>query len=188
MTPETYLDIRRQVIDAGYCDEIQWQQTVKSPSTSEEFAWEAIWVILCSGMKEQVARKIQKKVETAINAGVSIDTVFGHKGKARAIASIWNRRKPLFEAFLSAPDKVEVCRSLLWIGNTTKYHLAKNLGVDTAKPDVHLVRVAEHFDTTPENLCSRISSGTGDRVATVDLVIWRACNLGIIDSKNIQLS
>ena len=70
--------------------------------------------------------------------------------------------------------------SIPWIGGITKYHLAKNLGFDCCKPDRHLVRISKEYNTSPEELCKRISEATGDRVATVDLVIWRVANLGLI--------
>lgn len=185
MTPQEYGDIRTAVATAGYASDIEWAQTVQPPQSAEDFAQEAIWVILCSGMKEQIARIIQGKVWPEIRAGRSVSTVFGHKGKAAAIDHIWKERNALFAAFQVANDKVEFCRSLPWIGEITCFHLAKNLGGDCAKPDVHLVRVANHYGTTPDALCAGLAAATGDRIATVDYVIWRACNLGIIESRKL---
>jgi len=69
--------------------------------------------------------------------------------------------------------------SLPWIGEITKYHLGKNLGtLDTAKPDRHLVRIAGAEGA--HALCARLARATGDKVATVDVVIWRAANLGLL--------
>jgi len=31
-----------------------------------------------------------------------------------------------------------------------------------------------------------LAAATGDRVATVDVVIWRACNLGIVNSRELK--
>ena len=183
MTPSHYRELRAAVVAAGYEDDIEWAQNVKAPETAEDFAGEVIWVILCSGMKEQVARIIQERVWNAIRAGNLVKgNVLGKSGKADAIDTIWRDRAALFAAFLTANDKVEFGISLPWIGGITKWHLAKNLGVDCAKPDVHLKRVAAYYGTTPSALCANIASATGDRIATVDLVIWRACNLGIIKS------
>jgi hypothetical protein len=69
-------------------------------------------------------------------------------------------------------------RKLPWIGKITAYHMAKNLGVDCCKPDRHLVRLAQVIDSEPETLCHDLAAATGDRVATVDTVLWRAANLG----------
>ena len=61
-----------------------------------------------------------------------------------------------------------------YIGPATCYHLAKNLGLNVAKPDRHLLRVSEVLGfESPQLLCSRISDLTGEKVAVVDLVIWR---------------
>jgi len=62
MTPSRYRELRAAVIEAGYEHDIKWAQTVKAPPTPVDFAGEVIWVILCSGMKEQVARIIQNRV------------------------------------------------------------------------------------------------------------------------------
>jgi hypothetical protein len=184
-----YQRVRRAVIDAGHKHEIDWAETVKPPETAEQFAREVIWVILCSGMKEQVARLIQDRVWAAINAGRPVKgNVLGASGKAAAVDSIWQNRAAMFAAFTAANDKVEFCQSIPWIGPITKWHAAKNLGVDCAKPDIHLERVAAFYETTPAELCAALWAASGDRIATVDLVIWRACNLGIIQSRDMVSS
>jgi hypothetical protein len=187
MTPLRYAELRAAVIASGYADEIDWAQTVRAPETADDFATEAIWVILCSGMKEQVARIIQGRVRNAIDAGLPVKgNALGKSGKAQAIDTIWLDRERLFREFGEAADKVEFCRSLPWIGDITKWHLAKNLGIDCAKPDIHLSRIAAYYGTTPAALCETLSVASGDRIATVDLVIWRACNLGIIRSREMS--
>jgi hypothetical protein len=186
VTPAHYADLRAAVVAAGYAGEIEWAETVKAPETAEDFAREVVWVILCSGMKEQVARIIQQRVWAAIEAGKPVKgNVLGKSGKATAIDVVWRGRDRFFQAFQDANNKVDFARSLPWIGDITKWHLAKNLGVDCAKPDVHLERVAAHYHTTPSNLCASLASATGDRIATVDLVIWRSCNLGILNSRGL---
>lgn len=186
MKAQRYLELKAAVAAAGYKSEIDWAESVRAPTNAVKFAGEVIWVILCSGMKEQVARVIQDRVWAAIGAGRPVKgSVLGRSGKADAIDAIWRDRDRLFAAFQAASDKVAFARSLPWIGPITCWHVAKNLGVDCAKPDVHLERVAGAYGTTPAALCKRLSKATGDRIATVDLVIWRACNLGIIDSKGL---
>lgn len=185
MKAADYLHIRKVIAAEGYASEIEWAQSVLPPTDAETFAGEAIWVICCSGMKEQVARLIQDRVWAALRARRPVFTGFKHKGKAAAIDDIWERRNWWFAEFLKASDKVEFCGTLPWIGTITKWHLAKNLGVDCAKPDRHLERIAAACHTTPHDLCARLAAETGDRIATVDLVLWRAANLGVIDTRNL---
>jgi hypothetical protein len=170
------------VMDAGY-DDAAWAESVGPPTSADEFAREAIYVICNSGMRFTIARGIFERVMPALAAGESARSQFGHPGKAAAIDQIWYNRGVLFAQYLLAPDKVEFCGGLPWVGETTKYHLAKNFGADVAKPDVHLQRLAEHYGTTPQELCARIASETGYRAATVDVVLWRACAIGLIDSR-----
>ncbi|TIR86905.1 MAG: hypothetical protein E5X04_00440, partial [Mesorhizobium sp.] len=150
------------------------------PEDASDFASEAIFVICNSGMKNTVARGIYKRVMEAIDRGDSASTAFRHTGKAAAIDAIWKDRHTLLGRYLVAPDKVEFCASLPWIGNITKYHLAKNFGADVAKPDVHLQRLADREGCTAQALCERLAKLTGYRAATVDVVLWRACANGVI--------
>ena len=83
---------------------------------------------------------------------------------------------------------LEWLQGLPWIGGITKYHLAKNLGIDCAKPDVHLQRLADREGVTAHVLCERLAKATGYRIATVDLVLWRACATGLIDSRTGTVS
>lgn len=185
MKVDTYLDLKQAIIDQGYADEIDWADDLKPCDSPLAFWVEYSWVVLNSGMKNQVARKIWDRILESLkeNLGSSVpfaSRVFGHKGKAKAIEEMWWARESRFYEYRKSDNKIEFLKSLPWIGDITKYHLAKNLGFDCCKPDRHLVRIAKSFNTTPEALCKRLSIETGDRVATVDLVIWRAANLGII--------
>lgn len=179
MSPAAYIEIRAAVSRAGFAGEIEWSETVQPPATADDFALEAAFVICNSGMKNTIARAIFEKVRPVLRLGRSATTVFHHRGKARAIDTIWRDRVRLYREFQEADDKVAFCGALPWIGDITKYHLAKNFGVDCCKPDRHLVRIAEKYDTTPEDLCARLAAATGDRIATVDYVLWRAAAEGM---------
>lgn len=177
-----YLELRQAVLDEGFEEEVKWAENIKAPLTPEALALEAIYVICNSGMKAQVARGIYDRVVAWLRGGEP--SGFGHAGKLRAISWIWKHKERLFLEFKAAPRKVDWCDSLPFIGGITKWHLAKNLGVDVVKPDRHLVRMAEAMKyVSPQVLCDAISSVTGAKVATIDTVIWRACNLGILESK-----
>lgn len=175
--------------DVGQSD-IEWAEAIELPSSADDFALEAIFVICNSGMKNTVARGIFNRVRAELQAGnrvspgvrimMGLQPVFGHVGKARAIDTIWDNRDGYFGSYMAASDKVEFCGSMPWIGNVTKYHLAKNFGADVAKPDVHLQRLADREGCTAQSLCERLAAASGYRVATVDTLLWRACANGIV--------
>lgn len=173
-----YVRLRGQLVAMGYGAEITWAKNLKPVNDAGAFWAEFAWVVLNSGMKEQIARQIWNRVRPAVEWGQSAATVFGHKGKAAAIDYVWKNRERLLVEYLAAVDKIEWCESLPWIGGITKWHLAKNFGHDCAKPDRHLVRIAGVEGV--HALCARLAKESGDRIATVDLVIWRAANLGLI--------
>lgn len=183
MEPSEYRQLRATIIDLGYESEIQWAQTVAAPENADLFATEYIYVVCNSGMKAQIARGIFEKVMAALGRGEHPSTVFGHKGKSEAIWAVWDARHDWFDRYLAVPDdvaRVEFLQTMPWIGGITKWHLAKNFGVDAVKPDRHLVRLGVKYSTTPHELCRALAETTGERIGTVDYVLWRACNLGIL--------
>jgi hypothetical protein len=180
----TFQMIVDRLRELGFADsDIEWSENITPPASAEHFARETIFVICNSGMKNTVARRIYDKVRDELVAGGSAHSVFRHVGKATAIDRIWRDREDLFAKYGAADDKLAFCAGLPWIGQITKWHLAKNFGLDCAKPDVHLQRLAGHHDTSVERLCADLAAVTGYRAATIDLLLWRACAEGVIDSR-----
>lgn len=197
MNPSDYLSVRARVFAAGYEHEWAWAQNILPPDTAEEFAGEAIWVVCCSGFREQAARVTQEKTMAALSAGRSAVEVFPKSGKGRAIDSLWEHRHQYFAVFRRLiaenaipEDILKFVATLPYVGGKIlRYHFAKNLGVDCAKPDRWLCRLAG----VPENgcvdanfksvmdLCRPIAESTGERIAAVDVVLWRACNIGVLE-------
>lgn len=200
---ELYLQIRARMTELDHGADYAWAQSVKPPATAEALACEYTWVVLNSGMRNTVAQKIMDRVWPVLAADRPIAPVFGHKGKVSAIERMWSLRAGWFYEFqrfgvtgnaacdggMVASAVIDWCDSLPWIGKITKYHLAKNLGVDCAKPDRWLVRLADASGETVDDLCARLARATGDRVATVDVVLWRACAVGelVVDAAGVRL-
>lgn len=179
-----YRGLRRVLVTLGYQDEIMWAQNLGPCTNADDFALEHAFVVCNSGMKAQIARPIFERIKERLLADGSIRGVFGHVGKVRAIEYVWDNRRSLYAVWR---DKVSGyvldvqltwLHQLPWIGPITKYHLAKNLGVECCKPDRHLVQLAGIVDETPDALCARLAKENGDRVVTVDTVLWRSANLG----------
>jgi hypothetical protein len=200
-TTDDYRALRARVADAGYAHDIEWAQTVGPPASAVDFALEYTYVVCNSGMKQQIARKIYDKIIRVLShyqesfewtkLKGDLDNAFGHKGKTQGILYVWAHRDALYRKFMvnyplpgdfcatARLTAIEFLHSLPWIGDITKFHLAKNLGLNMVKPDRHLVRIAK--EQGEENcfvLCERLAAATGDRVGTVDYVLWRAGNLG----------
>jgi hypothetical protein len=186
ITLKRFRKLEAALRQAGYGETIDWSQNVQPVTTAEEFAAEAIYVICNSGMSNKVAAPIAVRCLVALAASASATTVFGHPGKSAAIDAIWQQRDELFSRYLAENDKVPFLSELPWIGPVTKHHLAKNLGADTAKPDVHLERLARRDRTTTHKLCLRLARQTGYRVATIDTILWRACADGLLSSRRYE--
>jgi len=172
--------LKAELIYRGYGEEIEWQENLRHCNNSFDFRDETIWVILNSGMKEQIARMINNRIKEAIAKDIDISLVFGHKGKVAAIKLVRRDCGKLFEEYCKAENKIEFLQTIPFIGKITCWHLAKNLGEDCVKPDRHLVRIAGIYDLTPANLCEKLSNESGLKKCTVDIILWRSANLKLI--------
>ena len=179
MNLKTYWNIRTEIIRRGYEHEIDWAESLQPVDCPDVFFSEYAWVVCNSGMPNQVARIIWDRIKTALQDGKPVISALGHKGKASGIQYVFDHRQELFKAYLTSEDKLVFIRELPWIGPISTWHLAKNYGMDVVKPDRHLQRISTHYQTKTEDLCKTLSIGTGDRIATVDYVLWRAANLGL---------
>ena len=160
----------------GYEAEIDYIANILplSKQTSERFLYEYIYVVLNTGMREQVARKIYNRF---IDTGQEL-SVIGHLGKRDAIATALDNYEEWFTALQKSEDPVEYLETLPWIGPTTKHHLARNIGIDTVKPDRHLVRLAEQFGfSSPMAMCQEIQKHEPEKLGVIDVILWRYCNL-----------
>ena len=176
-------EIDKAVRRAGYKTAIEWSENIKMPTNADDFASEAIYVICNSGMANRIALPIFEDCMRALRSGQSCKTVFGHPGKSDAIDYIWKKRRSLYRKLLKAVDLIAFCETLPWIGPITSKHLAKNLGADVAKPDVHLNRLAEPEGVTAQELCERLARGSGQPSLHGNQFLWRACADGIIYSR-----
>lgn len=185
ITLERFRQIEAVLASGSFEQIVAWSESIPPPKNCRVFAREAIYVICNSGMSVTVANPIYWRCVRALNRGKSAGSVFGHTGKVKAIDWIWSHRRQKFTEWRRLADdeeRVRFCGELPWIGRVTKYHLAKNLGVDVVKPDVHLERLAYAEGLTALQLCQRLASETGYRVATIDTILWYACAHGVLDS------
>ena len=193
---DAYLDAKEEIIRRGFGEEIDWQLSLEFDSVCEsQFLMELAWVVLNAGMKETVVRGRFGGVSTAFLHWESASAIarnaetcrehayreFAHGGKIDAITNAAVRIASC--GFGTVKADVEAggpayLESFDFIGSITSLHLAKNLGLDVVKPDRHLCRVAQAAGySSPADMCEAIALDTGDRLAIVDLVIWRYATL-----------
>ena len=193
---ESYLSAKETVISCGYATEIDWQDSRSFSSLTEsEFIKEAAWVVLSSGMRETVIQRVFMDISPIFQNWISATAIaqnrdicepdalriFNNPRKICAIYSICEKVARIgFERFKASVQVrgVDFLQELDFIGPITKFHLAKNIGLDVVKPDRHLVRLAKaaNFDD-PKDLCQTIANITGDKVSVIDIVLWRFATL-----------
>jgi hypothetical protein len=180
------------VREAGLKPQIVWQQRSCPDTFSEStFLREVAWVVLCSGLREAVVRRVFDYVSlcycdwesaAAISEAGSAcvfaaSAAFAHRAKLNALVDIARRVEHVgFDTLKTGIlcDPIATLRQFPFIGPVTVWHLAKNLGFNAVKPDRHLVRIAGRFGFEhPNAFCAVIAEASGDPVKVVDLVVWR---------------
>lgn len=191
-----YKLVKQLVCDEGFEREITWQSNIDFNSLNESvFLRELAWVVLSCGMKEQIVRKkfglisecffhwssAKKIVNNKDECFRNAFKIFHHQRKIAAIIISSGIIKEMGFHHLKQQIKenpFEILRKFPYIGKVTVFHLAKNIGLDVAKPDRHLVRIADYegFNNV-QDFCKKISLITGDSVSVIDIVFWRFANL-----------
>lgn len=181
-----YLDAQQRIVEAGYGPDIDWAERLAYVKPGPVYVLqEASWVILNSGFRYTVAKKLwpgltrafREWVPEAVTEASVTEAllVLKHEGKVKAMAGMAHIiRGEGVERILEEAKEPLKLRRLPWIGDITCWHLAKVLGADVVKPDVHLQRAAKAagYDT-PVALCEAIGTSLGERLTVVDSVLWR---------------
>ena len=158
VTLDEYLTYREMVKELEP-EAFERVRTKTPPTDATDFALRVSYVILNSGMRWTVTQDIWSRMKPSLVETGAVGETFGHPGKIKAINFVMSNRLELFcdfkRAWATGPEGIiEFCETLPYIGGITKYHLAKNLGVDTAKPDVWLERVAAKSNESVQEMCS----------------------------------
>jgi hypothetical protein len=196
MAATLYMIAKREVELAGYCYEVDWQESVSYERITEsEYLREVGWVIISSGMRESVVRRLFSSISEAFCEWRSADEVVRHQHSCKLNALRVFKHEGKIEAILTMARYLQHCgfRHLMkqlgetgpsyllrfpFLGPATSLHLAKNLGLPHPKPDRHLIRISNllGYDTVP-SLCSDVARLTQHPIAVVDLVFWRYATL-----------
>jgi hypothetical protein len=194
-----YRDLEQWMLqnDSDAVEMLRWCMTDRRPGNAEDLAREIIWIILCAGRSAQAARTIEARVIAAVEQGRPALEAFGFRAKAAAIDRAWRDRESDLAACHvalasgSVETVVDWCGSIPWIGDDTKFQLAKNIGCDdVTKPDIWMCRLAGFPDRPRRPVAVRfaaclalarpLAAATGSSVAMVDSILWLACNKGVL--------
>jgi len=168
--------------DPYYSKEVEYvkQRTFKA-QTAQSFFIEYVFVVLSAGMKNQVVEKIMHRYFANGPSGETNIKAINHKGKHKAIKEAEMHYREWWEQLLRIEplsERLEFLDSLPFVGPITKYHLARNLGIDVAKPDRHMKRLAHKIGCKDvQRMCEMIAKARDERVGVVDVILWRYINL-----------
>ena len=190
---ELFYEAEKLVRERGFGWEVDWcdSRPCFDEFEAKDFLGEYAWVILNAGMSNQVIRSkwsqisdaffqfdVKKIVENEQEALKKAIVAFGNKKKMFAIVHVAEEisgTKYLDFAEQVKRNPTAFLQTLPYIGNITKYHLARNLGFDFIKPDRHLVKLANKYGMNPFTFCELIHRETGRRLGTIDVILWRFC-------------
>lgn len=173
----------------------------------DEFAKEVFYVICVAGFRQETAKKMCKKVIDYIDQHQNpifeeLIKIYGNVNKVKAIIEVWNNRKELQSQFykLSTPDdKLEFLSKLPHIGNITKFHIARNLGINFVKYDIWIQRLGvalygdiEYVEKVSNSklnpkikeMCDKMFTDLemqiNEKTGYIDVVLWKACQQGVL--------
>ena len=176
---EYYIEAYSYVTSHGYFEETEYIRNIKPFEThdADDFFREYVFAVCGAGMKEQVARLVYNSFMDTLDLGM-----IGHPKKRDAIDAATCEYLTWFENLKNAAtddDKIAYLRTLPFMGDALPHQIARNLGIDGVKPDVHMKRLARRFGyATPLDLVKAIQSVyTDEKLGYIDIVLWRYCNL-----------
>jgi hypothetical protein len=213
---ETYLIQKGQNSDKATFAEVKHNLERPKKLNSTEFAEEIIYVILVAGFRQQTAKKLFYKIIDYLKnsnrpALKELLQIFNNKNKTKAILKVWNNRQKYTDEFYSLKTlqkQLNFLQTLPYIGNITKFHIARNLGLDCVKHDIWIQRLGVclcgseqdipkinntklHPDI--QKICDKMFHNLtrilNEKKGYIDVVLWKACQQNIlhIDKKDLFL-
>ena len=206
---EWFFDLEKQIrnlgadSDAQSFDEIRENLAHPKKLTPTEFADMCNYVILAGGFSQKTAKKIHGVITEYLHKnGANFDELFSlfhNKNKISAVCEIWNNKNALCRAYYGLHDldeKLKFLSNLPHIGKITANHLARNLGENVVKYDIWIQRLGAKYTNKnleidngklkPEtkkscdDMWAHLSRATGLPIGYIDVVLWKACQIGLI--------
>lgn len=201
---KAYFDKAWAFTQAFYAKEVEQISSVRlADVTPEHFFSEFVWVVHATGFSAKAVGKFMPKLMAAYGPWETlawtaseivvtrVSAVVNNPAKIRAVhamagrmaAGVRDRGWDLFrDEHLSTPEKLS---QLPYIGKVTCFHLGRNIGLlDCVKPDLHLIRMAEHWGFKDcVEMCKSVQP-KGVPLGIVDLAFWYAAStFGTLDIK-----
>ena len=192
--------------DAQSFDEIRENLSHPRKLSPDEFADMCAYVILAGGFSQKTAKKIHAQITDYLHKnGADFDELFSmfhNKNKINAICEIWRNKNALCAEYYridSLDDKLKFLSHMPHIGKITANHLARNMGENVVKYDIWIQRLGvvyggnstlsqfiDNGKLNPEikkscdEMFAHLSCETGLPIGYIDVVLWKACQLGLI--------
>ena len=189
--------------DAQSFDEIRTNLSHPKKLSPTEFADMCNYVILAGGFSQKTAKKIHAQITEYLHEyGAKFDelfNIFHNKNKIGAVCEIWNNKNVLCAGYYgidNLDDKIKYLSKLPHIGKITANHLARNLGENVVKYDIWIQRLGSKYagksldidngKLKPETkqacdeMFAYLSRVTGLPIGYIDVVLWKACQIGLI--------
>ena len=189
--------------DAQSFDEIRENLSRPKKLSPVEFADMCNYIILAGGFSQKTAKKIHAQITEYLHAhGANFDELFAmfhNKNKINAVCEIWNNKNAICAGYYridNLDDKIKYLSNLPHIGKITANHLARNLGENVVKYDVWIQRLGAKYagkslkidngklNSETKKACddmfAHLSCVTGLPIGYIDVVLWKACQIGLI--------
>jgi endonuclease III len=194
--PGVYFDRAYEFVRRFYPEALEALQSVRFEDVDPDFFFrEYVWVVHATGFSAKAVGRFMPRLVTAYgiyddlasrrfdDAFEEVRKVCNNRQKARAVwrtAGLMRDGIGLCQAGweefrrdrLSSPERL---KELPYVGPVTCFHLARNIGLlEYVKPDLHLVRMAEHWGFSDcVEMCEAVRP-EGMPLGIVDLILWYA--------------
>ena len=152
---------------------------------SQDFWSEYIWTCYTSGFSAKVLSTFWHELLDAYGPwtltheiGIiwpRVSPIIANRRKCESILTTRGLMQELgWETFWNTYCKsVDTLQQLPFVGKITKNHLGRNLGLDCVKEDIHLTRLADHYEFPNATLMCEFLAGLYDeRIGVVDFILW----------------
>lgn len=193
---DLYESALHRVIERGWGDEVQYFRGLTFDKVDGRFFFrECAFCVYAAGFSNYVLNskwegltkayknwsyeKVCQYADEVRNQALGF---IHHEGKVKAILECAEKLNdwgwPSFRDWLQSMNLLIQPGQLKYIGQAARYHLARNIGADVAKPDRYMLDHASECGYPPtdegvQQFARRVARLVGDRVGVVDYVLWR---------------